>query len=147
MATIYFTQNVNVPADQAWKVLEDYATAKNHLFSAASAQRMERVEEGTPERPAGDYRVVTVAADGSEHWELIVGTDPEHMRACYTVPGLFGSTHHSASMQVRPVDDSTSEVIWITDVLPDSFAEQVREFYEMNFADIVKVVEGADVSV
>lgn len=66
MATLYYSQKVNVPTERGWRVLEDYASAKNHVFSAASAERMERVEESTPGRPAGDYRVVTVAADGSE---------------------------------------------------------------------------------
>jgi hypothetical protein len=145
MATIYFAERVNVPPAEAWKVIEDYTTAKNHLFSAASAQRMERVEEGTEERPAGEYRVVTTADGEHEHWELIIGTVPEHMYASYTVPGLFGSTHHSAAMQIRPIDENTSEVIWVTDVLPDSFAAEVEQFYKANFDDIVAVVQGQDV--
>jgi hypothetical protein len=41
MATLYYSQKVNVPTERGWRVLEDYASAKNHIFSAASAERME----------------------------------------------------------------------------------------------------------
>ncbi|MGI5994885.1 hypothetical protein [Saccharomonospora viridis] len=65
------------------------------------------------------------------------------MRACYTVPGLFGADHHNAYMQIIPIDENTSQLIWVTDVLPDSFAEEFRSFCDGNFADIVKAVEQA----
>lgn len=44
-------------------------------------------------------------------------------------------------MQVVPIDDYTSELVYITDVLPDSFADQFAEFYEANFHDLVEAVE------
>lgn len=44
-------------------------------------------------------------------------------------------------MQVVPIDDTTSELIYITDVLPDSFADQFAEIYEANFHDLAEAVE------
>jgi hypothetical protein len=141
MAVMYYSQKVNVSADAGWVVLEDYTRAKSHLFKAASGARMETLTEAVGNRPAGEYRIVTVAATGDEIWELNVSVDPEHRRATYTVPGLFGAAHHHASMQIVPIDENSAELIWITDVLPDSFAEEMRPFYNDNFADMVEAVE------
>lgn len=141
MATMYYSKKLNVAADAGWSVIERYSRAESHLFQAAEKERMEVVSETTAERPAGTYRVVTVAGTGDEIYELDVSVDNEHRRLAYTVPGLFGAVHHHASMQVVPIDESTSELIYITDVLPDSFAEQFGEFYEANFHDMASVVE------
>ena len=142
MATMYFRETVPVPAEQAWKVIADYVTADSHLFTAAASARIEEVAESAPGRPAGTYRVVTTADGEHDHWELLIGTNEEHMRASYTVPGLFGADHHSAAMEVVPVDAQSCDVVWVTDVLPDSFAEEFTPFYVDNFADILKAVQG-----
>lgn len=141
MAVMYYSKKIDVDADTGWSVIEKYTRAESHLFKAAASARMETVTETSPERPAGLYRVVTVAATGDEIYELDVSVDHEHRRLSYTVPGLFGAVHHHASMQVIPIDDTTSELIYITDVLPDSFVGQFAEFYEENFRDLAEAVE------
>ncbi|MBY4212596.1 hypothetical protein HQO27_01850 [Rhodococcus fascians] len=141
MAVMYYSKKINVDADSGWAVIEKYTRAESHLFKAAEGARMETVAETTAERPAGLYRVVTVAGTGDEIYELDVSVDNEHRRLSYTVPGLFGAVHHHASMQVFSVDENTSELVYITDVLPDSFAEQFGEFYEANFHDLADAVE------
>lgn len=141
MAVMYYSKKIDVDADTGWSVIEKYTRAESHLFTAAAGARMETVTEATPDRPAGTYRVVTVAGTGDEIYELDVSVDNEHRRLSYTVPGLFGAIHHHASMQVIPIDADTSELIYITDVLPDSFADQFAEFYEANFNDLAAAVE------
>lgn len=140
MAVMYFSKTIDVNADKAWPVIERYSRAESHLFEAAAGARMEEVTESTPERPAGLYRVVTVKATGDEIYELDIAVDNEHRRLSYTVPGLFGAVHHSASMQVLPIDDKTAELVYITDVLPDSFAAEFHDFYEANFNDLANAV-------
>lgn len=141
MAVMYYSKKVDVDADSAWSVIERYTRAESHLFEAAAGARMETVPEATPERPAGTYRVVTVKETGDEIYELDVSVDNEHRRLAYTVPGLFGAVHHHASMQVFPIDDKTSELVYITDVLPDSFADQFGDFYRANFEDLAAAVQ------
>lgn len=141
MAVMYYSKKIAVDADTGWAVVEKYTRAESHLFKAAAGARMETVTEASPDRPAGTYRVVTVKETGDEIYELDVSVDNEHRRLSYTVPGLFGAVHHHASIQVNRIDDTTSEIVYITDVLPDSFAEQFADFYEANFHDLAEAVE------
>lgn len=140
MAVMYFSKKIDVNADEAWPVIEKYSRAESHLFQAAAGARMEEVTEAAPDRPAGNYRVVTVKATGDEIYELDIAVDNENRRLSYTVPGLFGAIHHNASMQVLPIDDKSSELVYITDVLPDSFADEFHDFYEANFNDLAEAV-------
>jgi hypothetical protein len=142
MASIYYDTVVSGSPTAAWDVLDRYTRSELHVFSGATDEREEFVS-GSDERPDGHYRVVT-DGEGNDVWELNVSTDAEHKRASYTVPGLFGATHHHASMQIIEEDGKT-KLVWITDVLPDSFAEQLASFYDELWVDLVKAVEsGSD---
>jgi hypothetical protein len=129
MATIYQTAELDVPADVAWEWLDRYTRSECHFFDAC-----------TDERQEGDYRVVTTI-DGQEIWELNVAVDPAHRRASYTIPGLSGSTHHHASMQVFDDGDDTSTLVWVVDMVPDDVIDdEARRRYRELLDDMVKVV-------
>jgi hypothetical protein len=131
MATIYKSAELSVSVKDAWDFVEKYTRSEAHVFSNSQSERRE-----------GDYRVVT-DLQGEEFWELNVGVDSEHMRAAYTVPGLFGATFHAASMQIVDTGGPGCVLIWITDVLPDSFATELDKFYVNLFDELVAAVEGS----
>ncbi len=87
MPIIFKSANLKVSAAAAWEVVERYMRNDVHVFSTAERQRME-----------GPWRIVTSA--GVEYRELNLTIDPEHMFASYTVPDVFDSTFHHASMRV-----------------------------------------------
>jgi hypothetical protein len=129
MASIYKTAKLSITPEQAWDFVDKFTRSEVHVFSGAASERQE-----------GDYRVVT-DLEGNEVWELGVAVDPEHRRAAYTVPNLFGATFHAASMQVLENDGDGCTIVWITDVLPDTFAEEYGEFYVGLFDDLVSSME------
>src|SRR6266536_2924089 len=64
-------------------------------------------------------RIVTFVT-GAVAREVLVGSDDDARRLCYTVvEGPLGSTHHSASAHVLDGPDGTTRFLWVTDVLPD----------------------------
>ncbi|WP_020108405.1 SRPBCC family protein [Nocardia sp. 348MFTsu5.1] len=129
MASIYKSADLSITPEQAWDFVDKFTRSEVHVFSGASAERQE-----------GDYRVVT-DLEGNEVWELGVAVDPEHRRATYTVPNLFGATFHAASMQIFEKDGPGCKLVWITDVLPNSFADEYGEFYVGLFDDLVNAIE------
>jgi len=131
MASIYKSAELSISAKDAWNFIDKYTRSEVHVFSNSQRERRE-----------GDYRVVT-DLEGKEFWELNVRVDPEHMRAAYTVPGLFGATFHAASMQIVDTGGPVCTLIWITDVLPDSFATELDKFYVDLFDELVSAVEGS----
>jgi len=144
VASIYNSARLSIDAKEAWDFLDKYTRSEVHVFADSRAERLEHVtsQDATKERPAGSYRVVT-HLEGEDFWELNVSVDPEHMRAAYTVPGLFGATFHAASMQVVDDGNPGCVLIWITDVLPDSFASDLGEYYVGLFDELVAAVEGS----
>ncbi len=129
MASIYKSAELSISAKDAWNFIDKYTRSEVHVFSNSQRERRE-----------GDYRVVT-DLEGKEFWELNVRVDPEHMRAAYTVPGLFGATFHAASMQIVDTGGPVCTLIWITD--PDSFATELDKFYVDLFDELVSAVEGS----
>jgi hypothetical protein len=129
MASIYKSVKLSVPAAAAWDIVERYTRVDVHVFSVVAKQWLE-----------GPVRVC-VGVDGTEARELNVTVDPEHMRASYTVPDLFESTFHHASMQVFDTGDGGCWFTWITDVLPGEFVTAHARMYEGLWADLVRVLE------
>jgi hypothetical protein len=129
MATIYKSADLKTGVETAWDFIDKYTRSEVHVFANSASERQE-----------GDYRVVT-DLEGKEFWELNVGKDPEHRYASYTVPDLFGATFHAASMQVFENGTDGCRLVWITDVLPDAFAEELGGFYDGLFKELVDAVE------
>ncbi|WP_336967406.1 SRPBCC family protein [Sphingobium aromaticiconvertens] len=71
-----------------------------------------------------DIRTVTFA-NGLVASEQIVTIDDADRRFAYHVMGEMFE-HHSASMQIVPVDDRSCRFIWISDFLPGDRVETVQ---------------------
>jgi hypothetical protein len=92
----------------------------------------------------GDIRTVTFA-NGKVLRERIVDVDDERYRLCYTVLGdMF--EHHSASMQIVPVDDRACRFVWISDILPDDRAALVGPLMEQGTRALVTNIETGSAS-
>lgn len=63
------------------------------------------------------------------------------MFASDTVPELKNATYHHGSMRVFDTGDGRCRFEWITDVAPDSWVVERREFMDMLWSDLIKVVE------
>ncbi|MFI2285562.1 SRPBCC family protein [Nocardia beijingensis] len=99
-------------------------------------------------------RVVETRLDGAERWltfpdghvirELIVSIDDEARRLAYSV--LEGARpaleYHHASFEVR-AEGERGRLIWITDVLPESAAPEVRVRTEYGLAEMKRTIEAA----
>ena len=113
MASIHREFGVAVPADVAWEAFRDIGAVHTRLA------RQYVVDT----RLEGDSRVVTFA-NGMVARERMVDIDNGRRRLAYAVVDS-GLTHHNASFEVVPDGDQRSRIIWITDLLPDSMAEQI----------------------
>lgn len=87
----------------------------------------------------GDVRTVTFA-NGNAVRERLIGIDDRHRRLCYTV---LGDTfdHHSASIEIVPIDDRTCRLVWISDFLPDERSTLVGPLMEQGCQALVVNVE------
>ena len=113
MASIHREFEVAVPADVAWDAFRDVGAVHTRLA------RQYVVDT----KLEGDSRVVTFA-NGMVARERIVDIDNERRRLAYAVVDS-GLTHHHASFEVVPDGDRKSRIIWITDLLPNSMADQI----------------------
>jgi hypothetical protein len=125
---IFKSADLSVSPAAAWRIVDRYMSNDIHVFSTAEKQRME-----------GAWRIVT--SEGVEYRELNVTVDPEHMFASYTVPDVFGSNFHHASMRVFDTGDGGCRFEWITDVDSGTYAAEHADLYDVLWADLVKVVE------
>ncbi len=106
MASIWWEQTVAAPADAAWAALRQLDRT-HEIFSPV-------LVDGSI---AGDVRTVTFA-NGMVVHERIIDVDEQRRRLCYGVIGEMFH-HHSASMQIIPVDEASCRFIWISDFLPN----------------------------
>ncbi len=113
MASIRREVVVRVPVDKAWASLRRVELA-HKLFAGV-------LVSGSIE---GDVRTVKFA-NGMVVRERIIDIDDVQKRIAYTVlDGLF--EHHSASMQIAPLDTSSCLFIWVSDFLPNERRELVE---------------------
>lgn len=87
----------------------------------------------------GDVRTVTFA-NGMIVRERIIDIDDQRLRLAYTVLG-DRFEHHSASMQIVPIDDRTCRFVWISDILPDDRAALVGPLMEQGCRALVANIE------
>jgi hypothetical protein len=128
MATIWWEAPISVSAEQAWATLRRVDLAYN-LFSPVQT-------EGTM---CGDIRTVTFAS-GLVVRERIVTVDEARKRVAYTVlDDLFD--HHSASMQIVPVDGANCRFLWISDFLPDERTEMAAPLVQQGSAALIRNIE------
>ena len=128
MASIHREELIRTSADIAWSALRR-ADQAHRLFSPVLTACV----------LDGDIRTVTFA-NGMVARERIVDIDQQRRRFCYAVLGdMF--EHHSASMQILPVDERSCRFIWISDFLPDDRAEMVGPLVEQGSRALVANIE------
>lgn len=133
MATIRKVIPLGASPEAVWEALADFQAVH------------ERVAPGfvTGSRPEGEDRVVTFAA-GGEAQERLVTADAAGRRLVYTVVrGALGATHHQASVEVHEVPgEGGSQLVWTTDVLPDTLAPVVDGLMDQGAMAIARTLAG-----
>ena len=128
MSSIWWEEMIAVPAEIGWASLRRVDRA-HELFSPV-------LVDG---RISGDIRTVTFA-NGLVVRERIVDVDEARQRICYTVlDGVF--EHHSASMQIVPIDAKTCRFVWITDFLPAEKGDMVKPLVEQGSKALARNIE------
>jgi len=122
-ATIRKDVHILVPPEIVWDAVADFANLHIRLVPGfVTALKME-----------GNARILTFA-NGVTVKEVLVTNDKLARRLVYAVVG-GQLTHHSASVEVRPDGAEGSLVVWISDFLPDSFADYMQK--QMDDASVV----------
>ncbi|MEV8514652.1 SRPBCC family protein [Dactylosporangium sp. NPDC051484] len=121
--------------DRVWDVLRDVGAVHRRLLPG-------RVQEVSVD---GNVRTLTMP-DGHVVRELIIDVDDDARRLAYAVvegarPPL---QHHHATFQVFPEGDERSRLVWVTDILPDTLADLVRERSFRGAAEMKRVIEAAE---
>jgi Polyketide cyclase / dehydrase and lipid transport len=133
MATIRKVIPLGASPEAVWEALADFQAVH------------ERVAPGfvTGSRPEGEDRVVTFAA-GGEAQERLVTADAAGRRLVYTVVrGALGATHHQASVEVHEVPgEGGSQLVWTTDVLPDTLGPVVDGLMDQGAVAIARTLAG-----
>jgi hypothetical protein len=102
--------------EQVWSAVRDVGAVHRRLVPGRLVDA----------RLEGDARILTFG-DGGVARELIVDVDDAARRLAYAVvAGRMPLTHHHATMQVLAEGTDGSRLVWITDLLPDTLAPEVR---------------------
>jgi hypothetical protein len=114
-ATIRKAIYIEVSPEIVWDAVADFANVHKRLVPGfVTSLKME-----------GNARIVTFA-NGVTVKEVLVTNDQEARRLVYAVVG-GQLTHHSAAVEVCRDGAGGSLVVWITDFLPDSFADYIEK--------------------
>ncbi|MGJ6963461.1 SRPBCC family protein [Streptosporangium sp. G11] len=135
MASIRTEVVINSSQEKVWAAIRDVGAVHRRLLP-------DRVADTHIE---GDVRTL-VFPNGKVIRELIVDVDDTTRRLAYAVvegaqPAL---THHHASFQVLPEESGRTRLVWITDVLPDAHAAEIRVRVERGAADMKRTLEEAE---
>jgi carbon monoxide dehydrogenase subunit G len=133
MASIHKEIAINAEPARVWAAIRDVGAVHRRLAPGYVADV--RLEE--------DVRIVAFS-DGRVIREIIVGIDDTACRLAYAAVGVAERKHHNASMQVFPMGDGASRVVWITDILPDEAAAQIAANMEKGLAAAKTHLERAD---
>ncbi|MFD0692181.1 SRPBCC family protein [Actinomadura fibrosa] len=117
MASIRHEIVVDARPEAVWAAIADVGAVHDRLLPGRVAAT--RIE--------GEVRTLTFP-DGHEIRELIVDIDDEARRLAYAVieGGRPPLNHHHASFQVFDEPGGRSRLVWITDVLPNAHAPEIR---------------------
>jgi hypothetical protein len=108
MASLYKEIVINTAPETVWAAIRDFGAVRAIVPGLVDC----RLED--------DVRIVTFP-DGRVAREHLVGIDDDRRRLVYAEPGGRFVTR-SASMQVFADGDNGALLVWINDVLPDTFA-------------------------
>jgi Polyketide cyclase / dehydrase and lipid transport len=133
MASIHKEIEINAEPARVWAAIRDVGAVHRRLAPGYVVDV--RLEE--------DVRIVSFG-DGRVIREIIVGIDDTACRLAYAAVGVAERKHHNASLQVFPMGDDASRVVWITDILPDETAGQIAANMEKGLAAVKTHLERAD---
>jgi hypothetical protein len=117
IATIHQDIVIEAGPEHVWAAVRDVGAVHERLIPNYVLET----------RMDGDTRYLTVPG-GAVIRELIVSIDDEARRLAYSAVEGFRIplTHHHASFQVFPEGEDRCRLVWITDVLPNELAGEVR---------------------
>ena len=118
MASIHKELSLAVSADKAWAALRLVGEV-DKLFAGV-------LVDGHLD---GDLRTLKFA-NGMVVRERIIDVDEARRRVVYSVVEGTPMTHHNASMQIIDEGKGRCRFIWISDFLPDEFAETMAPLVE-----------------
>ena len=131
MASVRKEILIDVPPDQAWDALRDWAALHERLVPAFVVGV--QVE--------GRDRLVTFF-NGAVYRERIVDVDPATRRLVWSiVDGPY--EHHNASAQVLDEPAGSTRFVWIADLLPDEAAERTGGLMNQTLKTIKQTLEAA----
>lgn len=125
MAAIFRSVVVPVNANEAWAVVGRFDDPV--ALAPGFATGCEMVD---------GERVVTFA-DGGTVREALVARNETRRRLSYTAVG-GQSRHHNAYMEVVPVDERSSRIEWVTDILPDTVEPFVAKRMDAGIAAVAR---------
>lgn len=133
MATIRTEIGIDASPQHIWDVVRDVGAVHTRLLPGRVADT----------RIQGVDRFLTFP-DGHIIRELIISIDDETRRMAYSVvdgarPSL---DYHHASFEVRSAGER-GRLIWITDVLPDTIAPEIRIRTEYGIKEMKQAIEAS----
>ena len=133
MATIRTEIVIDASPQHIWDVVRDVGAVHKRLLPGRVADT----------RIQGVERFLTFP-DGHIIRELIISIDDETRRMAYSVadgarPSL---DYHHASFEVRS-EGERGRLIWITDILPDSIAPEIRIRTEYGIKEMKQAIEAS----
>jgi hypothetical protein len=133
MASIRKDIVIRARPEQVWSAVRDVGAVHRRLIPGRLVDT----------RLEGDARILTFDG-GAVVRELIVDIDDASRRLAYAVvQGRMPLTHHQATMQVLPEGSEHSRLVWITDILPNSLAPDVRARVEVGAVEMKLTLEAA----
>jgi len=125
MVAVFRTIDVPASADQVWDVVGNFEDPV--MLAPGFAVACEMVD---------GERLVSFA-DGGSVREALVSRDELRRRLSYAaVAGQ--ARHHHAVMHVVPVDERSSRIEWVTEVLPDHIAGFIEKRMDEGAAAIMR---------
>jgi hypothetical protein len=129
MATIQKEIVIDAAIDFVWDAVRDVGAVHQRLTPGVL----------TDSHRDGEARVVTFAS-GLVARELIVTIDDTARRIAYaSVGGRL--RHHNASIQLFEVSDHRTQLVWITDLLPDEMAPTINGLVEQGSQIMKRTLE------
>ena len=129
MATIRNDITIDAPADAVWDALRDFQSVHR------------RVAPGflTDSRPDGEGVRIVHFSIGTTARETLVSSDEERRRLVYAIIG-GRAAHYNASVQVIADGATRCRVEWIIDLMPNEFADYVRDQTKLAAGDMRRMM-------
>jgi carbon monoxide dehydrogenase subunit G len=130
MASITEEIVISAPSEIAWAMIRDFGGVQRLVPGFLVDCRLD-----------GDARIVTFAS-GRVARELLVDIDDKERRLVYAEPTEPFITRNAA-LQVFAEGENRCRVVWIIDVLPNTFADVMRENMQNALASMKRSVESS----